>query len=76
MASDGGVFTFSAPFLGSTGGVHLNAPVVASTARDDHLGYWLVAADGGVFAYGSGPFIGSMGRSHLNGPVVAADSFG
>ena len=75
VASDGGVFAFSAPFLGSTGAIHLNAPVVAMTARADGLGYWLVASDGGVFAYGTAPFLGSMGGSHLNKPVVAVASF-
>ena len=55
--------------------MHLNAPVVAMTARANGLGYWLVASDGGVFAYGSAPFLGSIGGSHLNKPVVAAASF-
>jgi hypothetical protein len=33
-------------------------------------GYWLVAADGGIFAYGSAQFFGSAGSLHLNKPVV------
>jgi len=28
VASDGGIFSFSAPFLGSMGGTPLNAPMV------------------------------------------------
>jgi hypothetical protein len=28
VASDGGVFSFNAPFRGSTGGVDLNEPIV------------------------------------------------
>ena len=32
-------------------------------------GYWQVASDGGVFAFGL-PFFGSMGGHHLNRPVV------
>ena len=28
VASDGGLFGFGAPFLGSTGGMHINQPVV------------------------------------------------
>ena len=37
-------------------------------------GYWLVASDGGIFAFDA-PFKGSMGGSHLNEPIVdmAAD---
>jgi hypothetical protein len=33
-------------------------------------GYWLVASDGGVFAYGGAGFFGSMGGQKLNSPVV------
>ncbi|HZM55220.1 MAG TPA: hypothetical protein VFC03_09375, partial [Acidimicrobiales bacterium] len=31
---------------------------------------WLVASDGGVFAYGDATFAGSHGGSPLNAPVV------
>ena len=41
---------------------------IAGTA--DNGGYWLVAADGGVFAFGDAPFLGSMAGHHLNAPVV------
>ncbi len=33
-------------------------------------GYWLGAADGGVFTYGNPPFEGSAGGLQLNAPVV------
>jgi len=33
-------------------------------------GYWLVAADGGVFTFGDADFYGSMGGKHLNEPMV------
>ncbi len=33
-------------------------------------GYWLVAANGGVFTYGSAVFHGSLGALHLTAPVV------
>ncbi len=40
-------------------------------------GYYLVAADGGVFAFGPGAgYYGSMGGFHLNQPVVAMASTG
>jgi hypothetical protein len=69
VASDGGVFCFTAPFKGSMGGTHLNAPIVG-IASDLHTGgYWLVASDGGVFAF-TAPFLGSMGGTHLNAPIV------
>jgi hypothetical protein len=70
-AADGGVFAFgSAPFEGSAGGQHLNAPVVGMAPTSDGNGYWLVAADGGVFTFGNAGFFGSKGGQHLNAPVV------
>ncbi|HSS11318.1 MAG TPA: serine hydrolase, partial [Acidimicrobiales bacterium] len=33
-------------------------------------GYWLVAADGGVFTFGDAPFLGSLGGLRLNQPIV------
>jgi ribosomal protein L24E len=33
-------------------------------------GYWLVAADGGIFTFGDAPFYGSMGGTPLNQPIV------
>jgi hypothetical protein len=34
-------------------------------------GYWLVASDGGIFAYGDAAFYGSTGSIKLNKPVVS-----
>ena len=39
-------------------------------ATPDGKGYWEVASDGGVFAFGDAAFEGSMGGQHLNAPVV------
>ncbi|MGH8972193.1 MAG: TolB family protein, partial [Acidimicrobiia bacterium] len=36
-------------------------------------GYWLVASDGGVFAFGA-PFFGSTGAQTLNRPIVGGSS--
>ena len=47
-----------------------NAPVVGLAAAPDGGGYWLVAADGGIFSYGDAAFFGSVGSLHLNAPVV------
>jgi hypothetical protein len=33
-------------------------------------GYWMVAADGGIFSFGDARFYGSMGNVKLNQPVV------
>ena len=47
-----------------------NAPIVGMAATPDGGGYWLVGADGGVFAYGDARFYGSAGSLHLNEPIV------
>ncbi len=39
-------------------------------ATPDGSGYWLVASDGGVFAFGDAHFDGSTGGLTLNKPVV------
>ena len=71
VASDGGVFNYgSAGFFGSTGGLHLNAPIVGMAPTPDGAGYWLVASDGGIFNYGDAGFFGSAGALHLNVPIV------
>ena len=69
VASDGGVFSFNAPFEGSTGGIQLNKPVVAMGATPDGSGYWLVASDGGVFSFNA-TFYGGTGLMKLNKPIV------
>ena len=58
-------------FFGSTGNLHLNAPIVAMAATPDDAGYWLLASDGGIFAFGDAVFYGSTGGIHLNKPIVA-----
>jgi hypothetical protein len=40
-------------------------------ASADGLGYWLVGADGGVFAFGDAQFYGSLGGIALDAPIVA-----
>jgi hypothetical protein len=70
------VFNFGeAPFLGSTGKLALNGPVVGMAATASGKGYWLLARDGGVFGFGDAVFHGSTGALKLNQPVVglAAD---
>jgi hypothetical protein len=57
------------------GGQKLSAPVVGMAATPTGKGYWEVAADGGVFAFGQAGFQGSMGGQKLNAPVVGGAAF-
>jgi hypothetical protein len=52
------------------GGSPLNQPIVGMTATPDGKGYWLVASDGGIFAFGDAQFFGSTGSLTLNKPIV------
>ena len=55
--------------------MHLNRPIVGISPTPDNRGYWLVASDGGVFAFNA-PFRGSMGAAHLNRPVNGLVAYG
>ena len=71
VAADGGIFAYGdANFNGSTGGTHLDQPIVGMATTPTGHGYWLVAADGGIFAYGDARFYGSTGGTHLDQPIV------
>ena len=71
VASDGGVFAYGdAGFVGSIPGLglhpagsglpnSLNAPIVGIVPSHDGGGYFMVASDGGVFAFGDAFFAGS-----------------
>ena len=47
-----------------------NRPIVGMAATPSGAGYWLVASDGGVFAFGDAGFSGSTGGLSLNRPIV------
>ena len=61
VRSDGYLDAFGSSFqpAGNAGNIALNAPVVGAAFTPDGAGYWLVAADGGVFSFGDAPFEGS-----------------
>ncbi len=70
--SGGSVYSYGLPFEGSlpSVGVTPNKPIVGMAATPDGKGYWEVAADGGIFAYGDAMFYGSTGAMTLNQPIV------
>jgi hypothetical protein len=83
-ASDGGVFSFGdTQFYGSIPGLglhpagsglpnSLNAPIVGMVPSNDDGGYFMVASDGGVFAFGDAHFAGSCpGIGGCSGTAVA-----
>jgi hypothetical protein len=48
----------------------VNHPIVGMAATPDGGGYWEVASDGGIFAFGDAGFYGSEGGQALNAPIV------
>jgi hypothetical protein len=83
-ASDGGVFSYGdTQFYGSIPGLglhpagsgqpnSLNAPIVGMVPSIDDGGYFMVASDGGVFAFGDAHFAGSCpGIGGCAGSAVA-----
>ena len=48
------------PTFGDPAGLALEGPVVSIASTATGNGYWLAAADGGVFAYGDAPWFGSI----------------
>ena len=92
VASDGGIFAFgNAGYFGSIPGLgylpagtpgrlpRLNAPVVAMVPTTDGGGYFMVASDGGVFAFGDARFEGScpgIGGCSGSGVAVMPDASG
>jgi ligand-binding sensor domain-containing protein len=53
----------------------LNAPVQSLVPDGDGDGYWLVASDGGIFAFDAS-FRGSMGSVPLSKPVTGMVRYG
>ena len=83
-ASDGGIFAYGdTQFYGSIPGLglhpagsglpnSLDAPIVGMVPSNDDGGYFMVASDGGVFAFGDAHFAGSCpGIGGCSGAAVA-----
>jgi matrixin len=54
----------------ASSGAGLARPVVGTASSRSGRGYWLVAADGGIFSFGDAGFHGSTGALALNQPIV------
>jgi uncharacterized protein YkwD len=57
-------------YRGSVALSPIRRPITGIAASPSGRGYWLVADDGGVFAFGDAHFYGSTGGIHLNRPIV------
>jgi hypothetical protein len=60
VARDGGIFSFAAPFYGSSGANPPQSPVVSMASSVDGRGYYLLDASGHVYAYGDAPYMGNV----------------
>jgi|GEM_PF-4480741 len=58
------------PWSGDLREIRLNQEIVDLAVTPSREGYWLVARDGGVFAFGDAAFHGSTGHLILNEPIV------
>jgi hypothetical protein len=65
-----GTFIFSLELVDSLGASARVTQSLEVTVETDVAGYWLGAADGGVFAFGSATFQGSAADLHPVAPVV------
>src|SRR5207253_2562061 len=57
--------------------IKLNSPIVGMAATNSNKGYWFVAADGGIFAYGdAAAFQPRLGGSPVTSMTAAPDGKG
>jgi hypothetical protein len=70
VTADGAVYgpTYHGPIP------NLDKPIVGMASTPSGNGYWLVAADGGVFSYGGAAFYGSAANLRLTKPIVGMAS--
>ena len=64
-----------AEFFGDVSDLSLSGPIIDSAATPSDGGYYMVGADGGLFAFGDAQFFGALpgvlGKAGLNEPIVA-----
>ncbi len=70
ISADGRFVAFQSVATNLVPGDTNSAPDIFVHDRTPVRGYWLVAADGGIFAYGSAVFAGSTGAMKLVKPIV------
>ena len=68
--SAGRIRPFGVAAEGDLAGRTLGAPVTGAAGITSGTGYWMVAADGGLFSFGDATFLGSLGGLVLEKPIV------
>lgn len=68
--SGGGVYAYLTPNLGGEAGQKLPAPIAGIAYDRAGTGYWLVGADGSVYAFGTAHNFGSLRGVPLKKPIV------
>ncbi len=66
--------TVTTPYGTKSSGMSFTYGSSSSGSTPDGKGYWLVAADGGIFTFGDAGFYGSTGAMTLNKPIVGMAS--
>ena len=67
VSSFGNATAYGAP-------TQVNQPIVGMASTPDGHGYWLVAADGGIFTFGDAGFFGSTGAGPAMQPTIGMAS--
>ncbi|HUY86628.1 MAG TPA: PKD domain-containing protein [Acidimicrobiales bacterium] len=88
LGGDGGVFSYGdASFMGSSGQINPASavggansftpvkPINGIVATSDSKGYWMVASEGGIFAFGDASFLGSSGQINPSQQAGGSNSF-
>ncbi len=76
VTASGNVYGEGRGLIATLANVSLAAPIVGIAADSvrGQSGFWLVGADGGVFALDGAPFLGSAAELHLNAPIVGIEA--
>ncbi|HUY86557.1 MAG TPA: Ig domain-containing protein [Acidimicrobiales bacterium] len=64
----GDIAGIGAPTFGSMLGKQLTKPIVSMASTPDGKGYWMLGADGGIFAFGDAGYYGSFDSLAFNCP--------
>ncbi len=70
VGADARLFSTGGHSAPSIARVRLNRSITGAARTPDSRGVWMVASDGGIFAFGNAGYYGSTGAVRLNRPIV------